>query len=361
MHWINEFLEAWERTERTTDWRTIRPFSVDAICPYFYDIVIQKILQAIDLLKDYPQEKLHELFVGPVNTRNVFVVLLSYCKLYKIPKAERLKLAEFFYKVFKSYDSEDPLTYDGHSRFYSEKEIQKIIKESKWVRATPENAREIGKLCAILDALYYELYTDMMPSLGGDFNGPYDVSWKFGKGKWLVARDQFNLKPTEVWPHTKRYRYKSVYLFTVYDMPVKIDFYGNIITHKNKGFVETLYAYTTKVDGKVLNSIEQIVKLREYFSERLTEQTKILEKLNLEDMKKKFVKMDALEYQKLLAAAGLKLDFKELFKRVEGKPLIEGWGMWNQPKPPTEADRKFYRDIMDPRKEVYWEQPKWKS
>ncbi len=350
---IGEFLKAWTSVERSVDWRTARPFANDSICPYYYDLLLPKLLETIDKLKDAPPDILRKCFVGPTNARNVFVVYLSYTKLYHTNIENRMKIFDFFLRVFKAYDARDPWTFRGNSKKYSNDEIKKIIGKIKFIPASRELAGNLGKLAAILNALIYELYTDVSASFGSDFSGPYFLS----KNKYLVIKEYFGLKPTTVWPHTENYKYNSVTLFVVYSVPVKIDFYGNLRTKGNKSLINVTTSYAVIADGKQVSSEQEIYALRNYLSELISTQTEIVEGQTPDEVAKQFVLVDILQSQLLFQQAGVPLNFNDVFNRIKNKPLIVGWGIWNNTKSATKADLKFFAKIMDSQKEIYWEPP----
>ena len=71
--------------------------------------------------------------------------------------------------------------------------------------------------------LYNALY-NYGPAISLDFylgfitenEGPYDISDIFGEGHILVIKKFWNLKPTEIFPHTSNYPYNSITIYCVY-------------------------------------------------------------------------------------------------------------------------------------------------
>jgi len=352
MHWIDDFLDSWMAVERTTDWRTAQPFSVDALDPYYYDIILQNLLNALEKLPKSIDPK--ALFVGPTNTRNTMVMSLFYSKFYGIGRDERMKIANFYNKILRSYSPKDPFCRKGTNRIYTEKTLRGIVKKTRWVAADGEAPRELGKLSASLAALVYSLYTDASPSLSGEFHGPYDVSKRFGRGHILFVRDYFDLKPIDLWEHAKKYRYKQVVVYAVYkNVKMWCDFYGNFTP--NKDLKSNLAYYSVTADGKPLSGPKKIKALSEYIGGLTLQQMNRINKMNLEETKRKFMETESLQYKSVFRLAGF--DWRptpSMIKRIKNKRLIKGFGVWGQNRILTEKDLKYFRKIMDPRTELYY-------
>lgn len=351
--WADDFLDAWEAVEKTVDWRTAQPFSVDALDPYYYDLVIDQLISALRS-EGVQKADIKTLFAGPANIRNQLVVLLFYTKFYKFNKQDRMTIAEFYHEALKSYSPNDPFTYKSTNYLYGAAEVNKISRSIKWERASPEYARELGKLLVSLASLAYSLYTDATPSLCGEYHGPYDVSTKFGKGHTLLVRDYVKLKPTELWQHTKSYRLSSVSIYAIYkNVKIKPDFYGNFVADKN--LLDSLAFYKVFINGKPASSIEAVKKARTYLAKLTLEQVNRLKKMSLEQIKLKFMETEMLQYKRILELAKIKTGpTPEMVKRIKGKKLLKGFGVWGQDRVLTGKDIKYFRKIMDPRTEIYY-------
>ncbi|MCW6159490.1 MAG: hypothetical protein LVQ95_00150 [Candidatus Micrarchaeales archaeon] len=356
MDWIDEFLASWEAVEKTTDWRTAQPFSCDALDAYFYDIVIDNFLAAIGRVK--PDSDLQRIFPGPGNVRNQLVILLAYSKLYHIRKEERMKILKFMHMVLRTYSPRDPFAYKHTAFMLKKSEIFAIVNKIEWQEADPDISREVGKLSISLASLAYALYTDATPSLGSDFHGPYDVSSKFGRGCVILARDYYNLKPTELWPDSEKYKYKSIVIYAVYkDVKVNCDFYGNFIADKN--LIQNLTYFGIIANGKQVKGIKRIKALREYIGKLVVERSRINSRMSFEQVKRKFMETEVLPYKNLFAFS--KIDWKptpEMIRRIKGKKLLKNFGIWGQNRVLTAKDLQHFRKIMDPRTEVYFKRPR---
>ncbi len=353
MAWVDEFLDAWEAVEKTVDWRTAKPFTVDALDPYYYDIVIGRILSALDSPALEKVDK-RSLFAGPANIRNQMVVVLFYSKFYMIKRADRMKIATFYYRILKSYSPEDPFTWRGMNRILSEAEVSRFAGSAAWKSSTPEVSRELGKLLVSLASLAYGLYTDATPSLCGEFHGPYDVSDRFGRGHTLLVRDYFNLKPTELWPHTRGYRFRSVKIYAVYKgVKIRPDFYGNFVADKN--LVDNLSFYHILADGRPVNDINGIKVMRQYLAKLTVEQMDKVDRMDLEQVKRKFAETEMLQYKRLFELSGIEQGAThDIIGRIRGKRLLKGFGVWGQDRVLNGKDIKHFREIMDPRTELYY-------
>ena len=359
MDWIDEFLASWEAVEKTTDWRTQQPFKSGAIYPYFYDLVMEKILDSLE--KRYPKKsELKKLFAGPSSVKNTMVVFLFHSKYYKLGKSDRMKVANLYRDVLSAYSAKDPFNYYGTNFIYTKSELERTLGHSQWMKADAASPKEMGKLLVSLASLAYSLYNDAMPSLGSEFHGPYDVSSRFGRGHVLIERDYFDLKPVELWPHTRNYKYKSIKVMGVYkDIKLRFDFYGNYTTKDN--LMDRLTHWAVLVDNKPVQSPATIKRLREYMGQLTLKQVNVLNSMEFERTKQKFLETDQMQYRNLyrLAGEGWK-PTKEMVGSIRGKKLIMGFGPWGQNRKLTLKDIRHFRKIMDPRTELYYS-PRVKS
>lgn len=346
-------MDAWEAVEKTVDWRTAKPFTVDALDPYYYDIVIGRILSALDSPAVRKADG-RSLFAGPANIRNQMVVVLFYSKFYRIRRADRMKIAMFYYRILKSYSPGDPFTWRGTNRILSKAEVSRLAGSAAWKSSTPEVSRELGKLLVSLASLAYGLYTDATPSLCGEFHGPYDVSGRFDRGHTLLVRDYFNLKPTELWPHTRDYRFKSVRIYAIYrGVKIRPDFYGNFVADKN--LVDNLSYYSVLVNGRQVNGMDGMKRAREYLARLTVEQMERVDRMDLEQVKRKFAETEMLQYKRIFGLAGIEPGATpDIIDRINGKRLLKGFGVWGQDRVLSGKDIKHFRGIMDPRTELYY-------
>ncbi|MDE1865877.1 MAG: hypothetical protein KGH94_04550 [Candidatus Micrarchaeota archaeon] len=353
MVWVDNFLDAWEAVEKTVDWRTAKPFTVDALDPYYYDLVIDRILSALDSDAVRGADP-RSIFAGPANVRNQMVVILFYSKFYRIPSRDRMRIAEFYRKVLESYSPKDPFTCKGTNKIYSDAEVFGLARARGWSGATPESSRELGKLLVSLASLAYSLYTDATPSLCGEFHGPYDVSERFGRGHTLIVRDYFNLRPHELWRHVKDYRLGSVKIYSIYkDVRIRHDFYGNFVADRN--LVDNLAFYKVFMNGRPVGRLGGIKEAREYLAQLTLDQSNRLGRMSLEQMKRKFMETEMLQYKRLFELSGVRPGpTKEMVGRIKNRKLLKGFGVWGQDRILTGKDIKYFREIMDPRTERYY-------
>ncbi len=351
--WVDDFLDAWEAVEKTVDWRTAEPFTVDALDPYYYDLVLDRVISALGSNAVQTADP-KTLFAGPANIRNQLVVLLFYAKFYGINRQDRMRIAEFYHKALKSYSPKDPFTYKHTNYLYDNTEASRIARKIKWQVSTSGDARELGKLSVSLASLAYSLFTDATPSLCGEYHGPYDVSEKFGRGHRLLIRDYLKLKPTELWPHTRGYRLNSVRIYSVYkNVKITPDFYGNFVADKN--MLANLVFHKVFINGRPSRSMAKVKKAREYLAKLTLQQVDQLKGMDLEQIKRKFMETELLQYKRIFELAGIKTGpTAEMIKRIKGKRLLKGFGVWGQDRVLTGKDIKYFRKIMDPRTEIYY-------
>ena len=343
MEWLDEFLDSWEKVEGTTDWGTSKPFSDGSLTPYYYDLVTDRVLSAMDRV-GMPKDP-RTLFAGPSSLRTQIVVLFLM-KYFGFSKKDRIKLATYYYNALRSFSKKDPFSYHGTNFVFTKQEISEQIKHLAWSKANQDSSKEVAKLSVSLAALAYALFTDSSPTVGREYSGPYNLR----NGKTLIIRDFFFLKPVEVWPHCKKYKYNSIRIYSTYNnVKTRFDFYGNFTSDKN--LVENLSAYSILADGKQLKT--NVKGVSEYLAKLALAQADRWNTLDLEETKIKFMECDMYHHRKLLGAAGMDWKpTKEMLNRVKNKKLLKGFGPWGQPRKMSKSEIKHFGEIMDPRTKI---------
>lgn len=319
MSWINDFVKSVAQTEKTVDHTVWKPFPPDALTPYYFNHLINKVLEVAEICQkdNITPEAIGKNWIGQSWLRNELTTVVWFDNFIKLNKKEKRNLIDFYLGLLY-LNRDDPFSVKGITRIYNKKTLKIILAGLKWEKANKDKSRNLGFLITTLLTLTYTLYTDLFPSAGCEFHGPYHLD----KDSILMIRDFWDIKPTPLWPDCQEFKYKSFTIFTVYKKAkFFIDCYGNITC--DKIMPQILKNYGVVVDGKIINSQNQISELGDYFSQLTTEYYKKFENLNFEQTKVKFMEAHFYGYKKLLDL--VKINWKpqlKAYQSIENKKLL---------------------------------------
>lgn len=321
------------------------PFPIDQLSPYYFPKFVKRILKLIKNNPKINKKNLAGKLKMTTGIRIELLNLLEAAKLANLKKKDRILITKFFIDLLDMICPKNPFGFSLTNPVHTDSEIKKLIKELKFRRADQKTSSLIGEICASLNILSWGLYTDLFPSMFFEYQGPYDVSYKFGRNNILVIRDFVNMKPFELWLRVKDWKFKSITLYAIYkDLDFKIDFFGHHFPDKST--VEALNYFAVLADGK---PIENIKELASYLEKIARDQTKKLRELNFKAIKEKFVTIHHYQLKPLFDMVGE--DWrpqKDIIKAIKNKRLLveEEW----PPKDMTEKEAfKIYKEYIDPR------------
>jgi len=325
MSWKNDLVGSIINTLKTVDLRATLPFNLERLTPYYYDLLIRKVFQAIKKAAalGYTPEEVSNALPGPANIRTELNVLLDYLHLIKLDKGDKSFLIRYFYKMLRLFNSKDPFCRRGKNLWLSPQEVKKLLKTAPWQKVASDiPLPDLRKLNVGVGSLLYALFTDVFPSAASEFHGPYDASEMFGKGSAMLIDDFFDLKPIALWPQVKTFKHQSLKVLSIYKGgKFFIDYYGNL-TQKSDSRSRTHFALF--LDNSPWGDLEKIGKLAFYFGNRAVREYEKFKKLEPEEVKKKFIEIHSYQYKGLFDL--VKMDWRpseEMYKRVKDRKLLK--------------------------------------
>ncbi|MBS3061406.1 MAG: hypothetical protein J4215_02375 [Candidatus Diapherotrites archaeon] len=296
------------------------------------------------------KKELAKLFPNPSALSTQLFFLTTELKLAKISKKKRLELVEFFYEINNIQRHSNPFCVDGINSVYSEDEIQKMLKEIAFLKATPDIARQLGRLYMagyhVINGLYSDIYTDF----GIEVNGPYDATNVFGKNHSLAIKEVLNLKATELWPQASALPGKDLQIFCVYEnVRIKIDTVSAHSAYEGDP-INGLTHWAVLLDKKPV-PFEKIRELEMVLSDFSVAQWERLAGLDKEKLKQKMLELRCYLFQKAMKKIGL--DWKPtraMKESVAGKPLRSD--IYTVPQNVTEK-KEYWKKFVDPRIDFY--------
>lgn len=322
--WIDEFGVSGYQIQKGTVLEGFQPIDFYHFFPLWYDLFISQIARAVDELK-HQGKTLKETvphFTTPSNIRALFQKTIpTFPHLQHKNISEFKKVLTFLIGILKLQCKTDALGMRSNI-IHTKVELKNAMRKVKWGKADPVVARNVGRLIMGLGHLVNGLYNDLVTDMGWDVYGPYDVSFKFGKGATLLIRDYPNMKPVELWSHAKRYRYRRVRIWTVYrNISCEIKFVGCHTVTKGGSLPDAMIAYGVDVDGKWHNSAGAVRKLAGYFLNEAKLQGHRVDAMSVDARKEKVFLQECYQLRRLLEWLGLDWrPTKEMRARIK-KPM----------------------------------------
>ncbi len=347
MQWIEEFLQAVEIGINGMDWRTLEPIDCFEIIPLYAKESTEYLLKIIDMTKDVDPGLIAKDMHSPSAIRIQMILSLIKGNVAGASKEDMAKIATFYYKVLQAGCTQDPFTKYGKNHVHKEHEIKSILAKLK--NASPQIARELGKLANSCYHVSHALYSDINPQICYENFGPYDVSKEYGKGHIVVIKQFTNLAPVELWkekiggmPHKE---IKMCYLYK--DVNLKVDMLSHA-TYEGD-LLNGLQKYAIEIDGREIEDITHVSKITQKIGLKAIEMWNHLTSLDFEDAKRVYLEQECYNFINVCKRVGI--DWKpseEMIKAVRGKVLVKEF------VPKFESNRElgaFWNSIIDPRKE----------
>lgn len=344
--WIDEYLNSVENCFRSFAISTVRPIDWSLFHPYYADLMIKKLFQAIKRQKELGISftELASTFQSPTLVGYELLYALLDAKSAGLKKEERLKLVDFFNNLLKAKCKRDRYLFES-SIVHTQKEIKKIYQKTPWRKAIPEISDLLGKITSALYSLVWGLFADAYPNQGREIFGPYKIGRRI-----LLMRTYFNLKNNELWTKAKKFKYNKIIIYSIYkNITIKLNLFNHILTKKNLPFHLVSWAFS--VDGKFIKSIDELEELKRYLTRIAIFQYKKLQSLEDLQLNKKFIEMRLHEFRDFFKK--LKMDWrpsKEMIRRVRGRKMLPN----KFPKFKTISQKlKFWRRLLDPRDDFF--------
>ncbi|MBA7490642.1 hypothetical protein ES702_01183 [subsurface metagenome] len=334
---LNDFLKGLKKGVSGVEMGVLRPWGPFQLEPYFLDLWAKKLIEAVDKIqaKKIKFSEVAKNFPSNAVIRDVFGYFVIGMKILKIPKKDRANYALFLLKVLQERSKSKDFTFLKENLVLSKNKVTKLIKNKKWQKPTEVQRTNIGILAASLRNLIWSLYTDIFVNTGFEISGPHNL----GKGSQLVIRNFFNLKPVEIWSETKKFPYKKIKIYTLYqNAGIKIIMFNRVFSKKS--LKETLEKFA--LEG--ISSLD-LEKINSKVMSYTAEQEKRFDKLDFEAKKDLYIKIKHYALKDFFKLAGMDWQpDKAFYQRVKGKELIPSKDLKLKPDQVAE----IYVRIFDP-------------
>lgn len=347
--WLDEFLQALEKTLgfmdlstlQPTSWRHFQPLIAQEWLDWFWRIIEKRNEQNI------PFETVAQV-LQPDLCREHLLFTLEDLKTAHWPLEKRLQVANFFYQTLKAQMPQgDLFGLYGTTRRHSQNDIRSLMQNS-FEQGTPEIARELGKLYNGAYNLGASLYLDFYMGKAVENWGPYQLE----NNQILVIKEMRFLRPTEIWSDIKTTMNK-IGLFAVYE---NVEFSTDLIachTQYKGDVINGLKNWRMECDGKVITDISEIRAIGNNLAEVGIEQWQHLTTLPERELLQKAVWIRCYMFKEVCDLLGIDWQpTKQLLDAIKNKTLQEGWKQWKQPIE-KEAFNEYWRKIWDPRIDFY--------
>ncbi len=354
---IDKLLQVYCEGIYAMDPKTALPFWDYDFGPIYGDLWIKKMFKAIRLAqaKKLSAKDISSFFQNIAVPRKELIYSLVDLKVGRISKEDRMVFVNFWWDVVKEMAKADYLVEKANIIHISE-QIKSFLKNLVWAEANPGSARQIGNLAMNLNSLAYGLYTDIFAHNSMENFGAYDVSEYFGSEKHILVIKQWtNLKPVELFPEFKDFRFQKLNIFAVYK---NIDYTVDIYTHQifSGNAAQTLVQYSVRIDDKeFLNEFDKLKELNDYLGKIVVNHFEKIQKRGFEEAKKIWVLARNYQFKDFFKAVGLDWYDQEMLDRVKDKPLLKT-DFWDFEKYPKKTLFVFWKQCFDPRLDTYYDQ-----
>jgi len=328
--WIDEYIKSFFQFFKGMDLRTFEPLDCFHFHPLHSDLWQEHIYRAIDRFnrKKLPFDKAVKAFPNPSSTRAMFEFMVCHHhNLIKdrknFDKKKMREIFDFFVKILREKNKRDIFCYKeniGHT----DKEIDKLIESIKWQPGKPEISHAIGRLYLGASSLVNGLMNDWCTDNGIEVWGPYKVNRHCGPNTILVIRDFSRLKPVDLWPHAKNYKYDEIKIITIYkDVTMKSEFVG-CHTIFEGDLAKNLLHFAVVVDGKYKNNKTAIDELSNYYIKLARSQYQRVKKLDFELLKRKVIAQEFYQLKDFFQLVDMDFRPHPIFhERIRGKKLVK--------------------------------------
>lgn len=352
MDWVDKYLDSMQIALGNMDWGTIQPYDNFMFHPLFAKEFVSRISEVVDE-KDKQGVSIKELAKGwqlPSGLPSQTYFLLLDLKASRTEKRERERLANFYFDMLREMRKDDIYGFKSHI-LRIDGEVNSLLKKIKLQDASPEIAKLLAQIYNGMYNLGAGLYLDFYMDYVLENEGPYDVSKIFGPGCILIIKRAKGFKPVEVWPETKGFVADEIVLYTVYrNVNYRTDAISVHSVYEGDT-INGLVKFAVEIDGKTVNSVSGLKKLRTELEKASVEQWGRL--LNLDFETQKIKGLEIRMYGMRGVFERLDIDWRptsEMLKAIKGKKFaLDFW------KPPEDlGERKAYwRKVLDPRIECY--------
>ncbi len=329
--------QALERGGSTKFW----PFAPGQTDSYFIDLFSINIFKKF---KEDPNKFKEGLTMLPPKVLRWFLLpfVILGLKLarnyegYKVKEEEMVGFIRCVREVLKERVQSDPFCLDGKNILLNKHQVESLVRRQYWFQGNRKPAADLG---VNLEFYVWSINFDLF-AYGVGWTGPYKTF-----GKTLLNKKFIDLN-LPVWDINPPFKNIDIYYLFEGEINITIDFMSHI---SYEGIWEKMADFAVEVDGKSIESLEELGELSKYVSEERKKQVKRVLNLAPEELICKSAEIYFYMFHQLFDY--FKEDPrppKEFYKRVKS----EGLKSWEEFKPKSKAkkpDLNFFRRLYDPR------------
>ena len=347
--WIDEYAKSMHQAFSNMMPCSWGPVDVVQIMTYLNGNLVEKVYEVVQKLKGkgVSPERAVRTFSNLSTFRiTVWYLLADYIDSDEKPSEQMKEILDYLMAGLKEWAKEDIFALNkniGHSK----QEIDEIIDNTSWQEGSPEMARELGKLYNSLAALVFGLYRDFFLQEAHEIYGPYGVADNFGEGAILLVKRFSKIKPVELWPQAKDFKYEDVKILQVFQgVKYRCEIIGMHSIYEGD-LMKGLIKFAVIADGKAIEKKEDIKKLNEHFEQLATRQAQAYDNMTKDKLVYKALDWLCYQFVGMFELAGVDWRPTEEMKQVVvGKKISLRY----------EADKfpDYEEFIASPEFEVYW-------
>src|SRR3989344_1918005 len=317
------------------------PFAPGQTDSYFIDLFA---INLFEKFKKSPDRFKEGLFLLPPKVLRWFLLpfVILGLKLarnyegYKVTEEEMVDFIKCVHEVLKERVQSDPFWMDGKNIILNKRQVESLVRRQHWFQGSRKQVADLG---VNLEFYVWSINFDLF-AYGVGWTGPYRTF-----GKTLLNKKFIDLN-MPVWNINPPFRNIDIYYLFEGEIDTAIDFMSHI---SYEGIWEKLADFAVEVDGKNIESLEELGELSKYFSEERKKQVKRVLNLAPEEQIRKSAEIYYYMFHQLFEY------FKEdprPPKAFEERLKKEGLKSWEAFKPKSKAkklDINFFRRLYDPR------------
>ena len=189
-HWIDEYARAFYSIMSKCVPGEWGPVDYYAVWDLLNGLFIERVHEAIKRIKKqtFPIGKAAKTFYSPSQIRlAVNYLLMEYVLAEPKNKQACKEVVEYLVEILSFIMKEDTFAYERNIA-HSQKEIKRVIEETKWKTGSPQAAQALGKLYTTLFSMAYAVHGEFYPMNSIEVYGPYDASSRFGNNAILLRK-----------------------------------------------------------------------------------------------------------------------------------------------------------------------------
>ncbi len=325
MNWIKKFAKASFVLYSGNTLDAFQPLDFFHFFPLWYDLWINRIATAIEVLqldkKSYHDNK--QLLPVPSSIKAIIQKIIpAYKGQMQKNKKESALVTNFLARMLSEAMPEDPFG-EGSAPLHTPEEIEQLLKDIALRDGNVQAAKKLGKLITAAGSLVHGLYNDLVTDYGWDSYGSYNKS-NYTTTQSLLIRHFPDLRPEALWPEHFLASVKELKIYGIYEnVDWHIAYIGCHTTIRSGSPISGLKKYGVEADGKILSEQEIDLLILELASKAEAIYLHIRTK-NFEQLKEMVLLQECYQLKALFDAAYMDWrPTREMYKRIRNQPLAQ--------------------------------------